>query len=93
MRWEDGRRSDNVDDRRGESPGYNTAAAGAAAPMLLRFLPRLLGSKMGRRILVVAVLVIVGGKMLGIDVLSLFLGGQSFYGSESSIIFAYGRLS
>jgi predicted metalloprotease len=75
MRWKGGRRSDNVEDRRGESPGYNSAAAGAAAPVLLRFLPRLLGSKLGRRILVVALVVIFGGKMLGIDVLSLFLGG------------------
>ncbi len=75
MRWEHGRRSDNVDDRRGESPGYQGAAAGAAAPLLLRFLPRLLGSKIGRRMIVVALVVIFGGKMLGIDVLSLFLGG------------------
>jgi len=41
----------------------------------LRFLPRLLGSKIGRRILLVALVVIFGGKMLGVDVLSLFLGG------------------
>jgi predicted metalloprotease len=75
MRWEDGRRSDNVEDRRGESPGYSGAAAGAAAPVLLRFLPRLLGSRTGRRIIFVVLLVIFGGKLLGVDVLSLFMGG------------------
>lgn len=72
MRWKDGRRSDNVVDRRGQSPGYSAAGA---APVLLRFLPGLIRSKIGRRIMVVAVLVIIGGKLLGVDVLSLFLGG------------------
>jgi uncharacterized protein len=75
MRWKDRRRSDNIDDRRGQDPGYSAAGA---APVLLRFLPALIRSKVGRRIMVVAVLVIIGGKMLGVDVLSLFLGaGQA----------------
>jgi uncharacterized protein len=72
MRWENGRRSDNVEDRRGQSPAYSAAGA---APLLLRFLPAMIRSKTGRIILVVGVLVIFGGRMLGIDVLSLFLGG------------------
>jgi hypothetical protein len=72
MRWEDGRRSDNVEDRRGQSAGYGAAGA---APLLLRFLPAMIRSKTGRVILVVGVLAIFGGKLLGIDVLSLFLGG------------------
>lgn len=72
MRWEDGRRSDNIEDRRGQSPGYSAAGA---APALLRFLPALVRSRIGRRVLVVAVLVLIGGKLLGIDVMSLFLGG------------------
>ncbi|TGD75169.1 hypothetical protein E4634_03970 [Mangrovimicrobium sediminis] len=75
MRWEDGRRSDNVDDRRGES-APRMAAAGAA-PLLLRFLPGLLRSKTGRTILVVGLVVLVGGQMLGVDVLSLLAGGSS----------------
>jgi predicted metalloprotease len=75
MRWEDGRRSDNVEDRRGEDPGYGSAAAGAAAPVLLRVLPRMLLSKVGRRLVVIALIVIFGAKLLGIDVLSLFSGG------------------
>lgn len=72
MRWKDGRRSDNVEDRRGQSPAYSAAGA---APLLLRFLPAMIRSKTGRIILVVGVLAVFGGRMLGIDVLSLFLGG------------------
>lgn len=72
MRWEGGRRSDNVEDRRGQSAGYG---ASGAAPLLLRFLPAMIRSKTGRAILVVGVIAIFGGKLLGIDVLGLFLGG------------------
>lgn len=72
MRWERGRRSDNVEDRRGQSAGLGAAGA---APLLLRFLPAMIRSKTGRVILVVGVIAIFGGKLLGIDVLSLFLGG------------------
>ena len=72
MRWEKGRRSDNVEDRRGQTPSY---ASAGAAPVLLRFLPALLRSKTGRILLIGGVLVIFGGKMLGVDVLGLFLGG------------------
>lgn len=72
MRWKDGRRSDNVEDRRGTSPGYRAAGA---APLLLRFLPALVRTKIGRTILIVGVVVVFGGRLLGVDVLSLFLGG------------------
>lgn len=72
MRWKGGRRSDNVEDRRGESPRYSAAGA---APLLLRFLPALVRTKIGRTILIVGVVVVFGGRMLGVDVLSMFLGG------------------
>ena len=72
MRWKDGRRSDNVEDRRGQSPAYSAAGA---APLILRFLPAMIRSKTGRVILIVGVLAIFGGRMVGIDVLGLFLGG------------------
>jgi predicted metalloprotease len=81
MRWKDGRRSDNVEDRRGQSPGY---AAAGAAPLLLRFLPAMIRSKTGRVILVVGVIAIFGGKLLGIDVLSLFLGGGATAPAQQS---------
>jgi predicted metalloprotease len=71
MRWKDDRRSDNIEDRRGQKVGYSLAAA----PVLLRFLPALIRSKTGRTLLIVGVLVVVGGRMLGVDVLSLLAGG------------------
>jgi uncharacterized protein len=72
MRWQGGRRSDNVEDRRGESPSYSAAGA---APVVLRFLPMLLRTKVGRIILITGIVVVVGGRMLGVDVLSLLAGG------------------
>ncbi len=71
MRWKGGRRSDNIQDRRGDRPSYSAAGA---APVILRFLPALLRTKIGRIILIAGVVVIVGGRLLGVDVLSLFLG-------------------
>ncbi len=72
MRWQGGRRSENIEDRRGEGAALGAAAA---APLVLRLLPALIRTKVGRIILVVGIVVIVGGRMLGIDVLSLFAGG------------------
>ncbi|GAB3271519.1 KPN_02809 family neutral zinc metallopeptidase [Parahaliea aestuarii] len=86
MRWKDGRRSSNVEDRRGETPSYSSAAS--AAPVLLRFLPALIRSKVGRTILIVGIVVVVGGRMLGIDVLSLFLGGGVATSSQSPASFS-----
>jgi predicted metalloprotease len=72
MRWEDGRRSDNVEDRRGEGPALGAAGA---APVVMRLLPLLIRTKVGRFILIAGIIVVIGGKMLGIDVLSLVAGG------------------
>ena len=72
MRWKGGRRSSNVDDRRGQGAGHSSAGA---APVLLRFLPALVRTKTGRTILIVAVIAIFGSRMLGIDLLPLLLGG------------------
>ena len=69
MRWKDGRRSDNVEDRRGQSP--SAMGAMAAAPMLLRFLPALVKTKTGRTLLFVGVVAFFGSRMLGIDLLGL----------------------
>ena len=73
MRWKGGRRSSNVDDRRGESAGYTGAGA---APALLRFLPALIRTKIGRTFLIVGVVVVFGSRLLGIDLLPLLLGGS-----------------
>jgi uncharacterized protein len=81
MRWQGGRRSDNVEDRRGESPAYSAAGA---APVALRLLPMLLRTKVGRIILVTGIVVVIGGRMLGVDVLSLLAGGGVSSGQSSA---------
>jgi uncharacterized protein len=81
MRWQGGRRSDNVEDRRGESPVYSAAGA---APVALRLLPMLLRTKVGRIILITGIVVIIGGRMLGVDVLSLLAGGGVSPGQPSA---------
>ncbi len=72
MKWKGGRRSDNVDDRRGRGPSMGGAGA---APAVLRLLPLLLKTKTGRVVLVGGVLLVLGGKLVGVDVLSIFAGG------------------
>jgi predicted metalloprotease len=81
MRWQGGRRSKNVEDRRGQGPAYGAAGA---APVVMRLLPMLIRTKVGRIILVTGILVIFGGRMLGIDVLSLFAGGGVTSGQPSA---------
>jgi predicted metalloprotease len=73
MRWKEGRRSSNVEDRRGETGSYG--ASSAAPLMLLRFIPALFKSKVGRTILIIGVVLVIGGKLVGIDILPLLLGG------------------
>jgi predicted metalloprotease len=73
MKWKGGRRSSNVEDRRGEYVGRTSAGA---APLLLRFLPALVRTKTGRIILVVGVLLFFGSRMLGIDLLPMLLGSS-----------------
>src|SRR5690606_28593101 len=60
------RRSSNIEDRRGLSPG---PAAGGG--LLLRLLPLLIRSRVGRWVLVAGVAVFVGARLLGIDLLPL----------------------
>lgn len=67
MDWKGGRRSDNIEDRR----NYSAAGAGAGLGLLLRFLPFLLQTKLGRSLLVVGVIGYFGLRFLGIDVLNL----------------------
>ena len=76
MRWKGGRRSDNIEDRRGQVPAMGAAGA---VPLLLRLVPMLLRTKTGRIILIGGVVLVVGGRMLGVDVLSLLAGGGAAY--------------
>jgi uncharacterized protein len=81
MRWEDDRRSDNVEDRRGESPSYGSAAA---APVVLRLIPALVRSKLGRTVLFAGVIIFFGSRLLGIDLLGVFSGGGVSQGEYQS---------
>ncbi|GAB5450114.1 MAG: neutral zinc metallopeptidase [Halioglobus sp.] len=49
--------------------------AAGLAPAALRFLPMLLKTRVGRVVLIGGIVLLVGGRMLGIDVLSLVAGG------------------
>lgn len=73
MDWRGRRKSSNVDDRRGQ-PLRAGAGGGAGLLMLVRVLPWLLRSKVGRVLLIVGVLGFVGAQMLGIDLLQLTPG-------------------
>lgn len=68
MDWKGGRRSNNVDDQR-NSP--LSASSGGGAVLLLRLIPFLLRSKLGRIALLIGGLGFVGAHFLGIDVLQL----------------------
>lgn len=74
MRWENRRRSDNVDDRRGQRNTPINAAMGGG--MAMRLLPILLRSKGGRSLLLIGVLAFLGARMLGIDLMPLLTGEQ-----------------
>jgi len=52
MQWKDGRRSNNIEDRRGVSYG---SAAGSG--MVLRLIPYLIRSKFGRWVLLLGVVI------------------------------------
>jgi predicted metalloprotease len=71
MRWKSGRKSSNVEDRRGQRIGYGGAGSG-----LLNFIPMLVRTKTGRSILLIGLVVFFGSRMLGIDLLPLILGGS-----------------
>jgi len=71
MRWKGGRRSSNVEDRRGQNASYSSAGSSG----VLGFLPLLIRTKAGRTILVIGLVVFFAAKMFGIDLLPLFLGG------------------
>jgi predicted metalloprotease len=71
MRWKGGRRSRNVDDRRGQSVRYG----GGGATGLLSFVPMLLKTKTGRIMLLIGAVVVIGSKVMGVDLLPFLLGG------------------
>lgn len=65
MRWKDGRRSNNVEDRRGQKPAFSGGGGGSP---LLQLLPLLLSGRLGKAGMVVVVVLLA---------LSYFGGGNT----------------
>lgn len=74
MDWKGRRQSNNVEDQR-NSP--LSAGMGGGAALLFRLIPFLLGSKIGRIILVIGALGVAGAHFLGIDVMGLSSSAQT----------------
>ena len=74
MKWNDLRRSQNIEDQRQNAAPRSAAMGGAS---LMRFIPMLLGTRKGRMILLIGVVVFFGAKMLGIDLQHLLTGSTS----------------
>lgn len=69
MRWKGRRQSQNLEDRRNSRASATSGGAGIL--MLFRIVPFLLGSKVGRVILILGVLVFFGARYLGFDLAQL----------------------
>ena len=69
MDWRGRRQSRNIEDRRGEP--LQGSGSGVGVLLLLRLLPWLLRSKIGRVVLAVGVVVFIGARLLGIDLMQL----------------------
>lgn len=69
MDWRGRRQSRNIEDRRGQP--LQGSGGGVGILLLLRLLPWLLRSRAGRIMLLFAVVVFVGARMLGVDLLQL----------------------
>lgn len=70
MRWQNQRRSRNVEDRRAVSAAGTPAMLG----LLLRLLPWLLRTKLGRVLLLVGAGTFFGARMLGLDLMPVLTG-------------------
>jgi len=78
MRWKSGRRSQNVEDRRGQRQPRMSARGGSP---LLRLLPLLLGKRFGKWGIVIVV-VVIGAQYLGINI-PFLSGTSSLSGSQT----------
>ena len=70
MRWEDKRRSDNIEDRRGQTP---MRSGSGSSGMALRFLPLLIQKLGFRGMLLVGAGLFIAAQM-GIDIPALLFG-------------------
>jgi uncharacterized protein len=83
MRWKDGRRSSNIEDRRGLSAGPVVGSG-----IVLRLIPALIRSKVGRWVLLLGIVIFFGARMLGVDLMPLLTGGQIGSGASRSQSFS-----
>ncbi len=77
MKWENNRRSSNIEDRRGESQSFGNSSRGSSIVSLLPLIKSLLGTKIGRVILVIGLVLYFG---FGINPLSFIkpISGKKF---------------
>lgn len=83
MKWEDNRRSSNVEDRRDEQQSFGSRTTGGSIVSLLPLIKTLLGTKIGRIILIVGV---VAYFVFGINPLSLLDGTANQNTQTSKVI-------
>lgn len=83
MKWEDNRRSTNIEDRRDETQNFSSRTTGGSILTLLPLIRTLLGTKIGRIILVVGVALYI---FFGINPLSLLEGNFSTQNSTQKVI-------
>lgn len=79
VRWKSGRRSKNVEDRRGQRP--TSLGMGGSSSPLLRLLPMLLGKRFGKYGIFI-IIAIMGAQYLGINI-PFLSGGSGFSSSQS----------
>lgn len=74
MKWEDNRRSSNIEDKRGETQSFGSRTSGGSILSLLPLIKSLLGTKIGRVILIVGLVLYFG---FGINPLSFLDDGAT----------------
>ena len=74
MKWENNRRSSNIEDKRGETQNFGGTSRGSSILRLLPLIKSLLGTKFGRIIVIICLVVYFG---VGINPLSFLDGGTT----------------
>lgn len=83
MKWEDNRRSSNIEDRRDETQSFGSRTNAGSILSLLPIIKTLLGTTIGRVILVIGVVLYFG---FGINPLAFLEGGHTTQTSEQKVI-------
>ena len=83
MKWEDNRRSSNIEDRRDESQSFGSRTSGGSILTLIPIIRTLLGTTFGRIILVIGLVLYFG---FGINPLALLEGNFSTQNTTQKVI-------